>query len=80
MRNTSGFESQFLRLAGSLLCCVKQNPVWLRSVEQPFQYYPYANEPLPFFWVARCGLEDVAYLLLEIQESRTPIIHNQLYY
>lgn len=64
MRNTGSFESHFLRLAGSL-CCLEQNPVWLRSVEQPFQYYPYANEPLPFFWVARWGLEDVAYLLLE---------------
>jgi hypothetical protein len=64
MRNASGFESHYLRLAGSL-CCVKQNPVWLRSAEQPFQYYPHDNEPLPFFWVARWGLDDVAYLLLE---------------
>lgn len=64
MRNTSGFESHFLRLAGSL-CCGKQKPVWLSSVEPPFHYYRYATEPLPFFWVARWGLEDVAYLLLE---------------
>jgi hypothetical protein len=71
MRNTGSFESRFLRLAGSL-CCLKQNPVWLRSVEQPFQYYPYANEPLPFFWVARWGLEDVAYLLLEDSKIQIP--------
>jgi hypothetical protein len=64
MRNTSGFESHFLRLAGSL-CCGNQKPVWLNSVEPPFHYYRYANEPLPFFWVARWGLKDVAYLLLE---------------
>ncbi|CAG8945708.1 unnamed protein product [Penicillium salamii] len=64
VRSTSGFESRFLRLAGSL-CCVKQASVWLRSVEPPFRYYCYAHEPLPFFWAARWGLDDVAYLLLE---------------
>jgi hypothetical protein len=75
MRNTSGFESHFLRLAGSL-CCAQQKPMWLDIVEPPFQYYRYANEPLPFFWVARWGLKEVAYLLLE--DSKIQITNDVL--
>ncbi|KAJ5346808.1 uncharacterized protein N7506_000061, partial [Penicillium brevicompactum] len=64
MRHTRGLKPHFLRLAGSL-CCLKQASVWIGSVEPPLRYYCYAHEPMPFFWVARWGLEDIAFFLLE---------------